>query len=78
MGILLKKPILVAQCGHAFAGEAFWSTENTGGMAPDLWYENFPNSGRIVLTNQVVYVACRQCRNGLDEVIKDFTKSTDS
>jgi hypothetical protein len=77
MGIVVKKPILVAQCGHALSAEAFWTTDNGGQVAPDLWFQNFPTSGRMVMTNQIIYLACRSCANGLDEVVKDFTKTVE-
>jgi hypothetical protein len=78
MGILVKKPILVAQCGHALNAEAFWTNDNTGQLAPDLWYENFPTTGRMLLTNQVLYLSCRQCQNGLDEIMRDFRQTADA
>jgi len=74
MGILVtKKPILVAQCGHALSAAAFWTTNNDGTMSPDLWFENFPTTGRMVMTNQIIYLACRSCRMQLDDFLKDFT-----
>jgi hypothetical protein len=76
MGILVKKPILVAQCGHCLNAEAFWTTDNGGQVAPDLWFRGFPVDGRMMMTNQVIYLACRQCQNGLDEVLNDFTKAS--
>lgn len=78
MGILVKKPILVAQCGHCLSAEAFWTTDNGGHMAPDLFFKGFPTDGRVLLTNQIIYLACRACQNGLDEVVTDFTKNRDS
>lgn len=77
MGIVVKKPILVAQCGHCLDAVAFWTTDNGGQVAPDLWFRGFPTSGRVVMTNQVLYLACEQCKQGLDEVVRDFTKSGD-
>jgi len=77
MGILVKKPILVAQCGHCLQAYAFWTTGNDGTMVPDLWFQGFPSSGRMLMTNQVIYLACSQCQNGLDEVVRDFTKTND-
>ena len=75
MGILLKKPILVAQCGHCLSAEAFWTNDDGGQLAPDLWFKGFPTNGRVLMTNQVLYLACAQCQNSLDEVFKDFTKT---
>ena len=77
MGILVKKPILVAQCGHALSAVAFWTTDNGGLIAPDLWFKGFPSNGRVLMTNQILYLACSNCQNGLDEVVKDFTKTCD-
>jgi len=77
MGILVKKPLLVAQCGHLTHAEAFWTTDNGGQVAPDLWFKGFPMTGRMIMTNQIIYLACRQCQNGLDEVVKDFIKTAD-
>ena len=72
----MTKPILVAQCGHCLHAEAMWTTED-GSLAPDLWFKAFPRDGRMVMTNQVLYLACRRCQIGLDEIVKDFTKTTD-
>ena len=75
MGIMVKKPILVAQCGHCLSAQAFWTTDNGGQVAPDLWFEGFPTVGRVLMTNQVLYLACQRCAVGLDEVMRDFTKT---
>lgn len=78
MGILVTKRILVAQCGHCLKAEAMWTTKNDGMTAPDLWFKGFPAHGRMMLTNQTVYLSCSMCQNGLDEVVSDFTKSGNS
>jgi len=77
MGIVVTKPILVAQCGHCLRAEAFWASVTDSPSLPDLWFQGFPEAGRVFLTNQILYLACRQCQNGLDEVVRDFTKTND-
>lgn len=74
MGILVTKPVLVVQCSHCGNAKAFWSIQLDGSMPPDLWFENFPVNGRLLMTNQVIYLACSRCKNGLDQVYKDEVK----
>jgi len=75
MGILVKQPVLVVQCGHNPNATAFWTTKNEGSEPPDLWFQNFPDTGRMFLTNQVIYVACLMCEHGLDAVVNDSIKA---
>jgi len=77
MGILVKKPILVAQCGHLGNAEAWWTTENDGNHMPDLWFSGFPTTGRVMMSNQIIYLSCRACSNGLDAVVSDHIKPVD-
>lgn len=74
MGIAVIKPILVAQCGHCERATAAWATINDGSVAPDLFFTGFPEKGRMILTHSVIYLACRSCQDGLDEITKDFIK----
>lgn len=74
MGILVKKPILVVQCGHLEQAEAWWSTENDGNHMPDLWFSGFPTAGRMMMSNQIMYLACKNCSNQLDAVVSCYSK----
>ena len=72
MGIQgIVQPVLVIQCGHLANPKAFWTTKNDGTEAPDLHYENFPNKGRIVMSNQTFFVSCWNCREGLDVLVRE-------
>jgi len=75
MGILGMKPVLVVQCGHCEHAQAFWLNDNDGAKPPDLFFRNFPPTGRVKMTNQVLYLACRMCETGLDAVYADSIKA---
>lgn len=73
MGIVvIPKQILVVQCGHLAQPKAFWGTTNDGTHPPDLWIENFPSKGRIMMSQGVILVACWNCRENLSDIAKEL------
>lgn len=66
--IVETKRVMVAQCGHCENAVALWTTNNDGSVPPDLIFSGFPKAGRMLLTNQVIYMACEQCKNGLADI----------
>ena len=76
MGILgIPKSVFVVQCGHCASAKAFWATRNDGTEPPDLFFENFPTKGRLVMTNQTFFIACWSCRESLDSIVSEFGKT---
>lgn len=76
MGIMgIPEPVLICQCSHAPKARAFWTTKNDGSEPPDLFYTDFPTKGRIVMSNQTIFLACWACRDGLDVIVQEYGKT---
>lgn len=67
-------PVLVIECGHCGGARAHWHAPQPG-QPPDLWFERFPRSGRVMLSNGTVLVACQLCQGQLDVIRREYGKT---
>lgn len=70
----ISKPVLVIECGHCGGARAFWFHVSPG-KPPDLWFQNFPKNGRVMLARETVLVACEKCQSQLDVIVKEYEKT---
>ena len=63
--------VQVIGCTHVH-GKAFWCTKNDGSEPPDLWFDGFPQKGRMMLLQRTIVVSCWECRNSLDAIAKEY------
>jgi len=63
--------LLVVECGHCPGARAVWWDAKPG-EPPDLWFQNFPNTGRMMLSNKTILLACDRCKGQLDTIRKDY------
>jgi len=71
IGTGVIKPAFVIGCTHCGNVKAAW-VENDGQKPPDLIWDEFPRSGRMVMSKETIIVACRACRDSLDAIIQEY------
>jgi len=52
--------LTVVGCRHCSNADAVW-IENKPGKPPDIVFKRFPTHGRLLLTNQVIWLYCQEC-----------------
>lgn len=70
----IGKPVLVIECGHCGGARAAWFAPGTG-KPPDLWFQNFPKNGRMMMSNNTILVACEKCQSQLTVIAKEYEKT---
>lgn len=70
----LGVPVLVVECGHCSGARAHWWAPKPGNP-PDLWFENFPRKGRVMLANKTILLACAMCSRQLDVIRAEYGKT---
>lgn len=76
MGITgIVKPIMVAHCTHCPTASVTW-IENEAGKPPDLFFKGFPKHGRVVLSKEVILLACDRCAEQVDSILQDSIRSS--
>jgi len=70
----IGRPVLVVECGHCGGARAVWWNSKPGNP-PDLWFQNFPTSGRVMLSNKTILLACDRCKGQLDVIMAEYGKT---
>ncbi len=77
MGIKgIPQEVFVIGCTHVSNATAFFCHQNDGTEPPDLWINNFPTKGRMIMTHNTICLACWACRESLDAIVKEYMWST--